>query len=87
MYQIYIKNRILKNIVKLPFSVQQKFAGLLYDLRETGPQQYEWPNFSRIGENQYNCHLSRKWVACWQCEKDSITIEVFYAGSRENAPY
>ncbi|RPJ78964.1 MAG: hypothetical protein EHJ94_08705 [Deltaproteobacteria bacterium] len=87
MYQIYIKKRILKSVIKLPFSVQQKLSGLLSDLRETGPLQYEWPNFSRIGENQYHCHLSRKWVACWQCENDSITIEVYYAGSRENAPY
>ena len=87
MYQIYIKKRILKGIVKLPFSVQQKLSGLLFGLRETGPLQYEWPNFSQIGENQYHCHLSRKWVACWQCEKDSIIIEVYYAGSRESAPY
>jgi len=87
MYRIYIKKRILKSMVKLPFSVQQKLSGLLSDLRETGPLQHEWPNFSRIGENQYHCHLSRKWVACWQCENDSITIEVYYAGSRENTPY
>jgi hypothetical protein len=38
-------------------------------------------------DNKYHCHLSNKWVACWKNEKDSIIIEVYYAGSRENAPY
>jgi hypothetical protein len=26
-------------------------------------------------------------VACWTCRKDEIVIEVYYAGSREKAPY
>ena len=37
--------------------------------------------------DQYHCHLSRDWVACWSYAKTSKTIEVYYAGSRENAPY
>jgi len=87
MYRIFIKKRIFKNIEKLPFTIQQKLAVLIDHLEKMGPFQYEWPNFSRIGENRYHCHLSKKWVACWQCEKESLTIEVYYAGSRENAPY
>lgn len=38
-----------------------------------------------MNKNQYHCHLSRKWIACWENEKGSLTIEVYYAGSRENA--
>ena len=35
----------------------------------------------------YHCHLSKDWVACWRWEKSTVEIEVYYAGSRENAPY
>ena len=35
--------------------------------------------------NEYHCHLSYHWVACWRHEKETIEIEVYYAGSRENA--
>lgn len=52
-----------------------------------GPIRREWAHFSKLGENEYHCHLSYKWVACWRYEKESIIIEVYYAGSRENAPY
>ena len=52
---------------------------------------YEKNKYNFTGSHKkttlYHCHLSYKWVACWQCEGDSITIEVYYAGSRENAPY
>jgi hypothetical protein len=32
-------------------------------------------------------HLSYHYVACWRHEKGTMTIEVNYVGSRENAPY
>jgi hypothetical protein len=41
----------------------------------------------KLDENIYHCHLAYKWVACWKHEKSTIIIEVYYAGSRENAPY
>ena len=40
-----------------------------------------------LSETEYHCHLAYSWVACWRHEKYTITIEVYYAGSRENAPY
>ena len=39
------------------------------------------------GVNMYHCHLSRKWVACWKNESGTLTIEVYYVGSRQSAPY
>ncbi len=36
---------------------------------------------------EYHCHLTYRYGACWSCEKDEIEIEVYYAGSREKAPY
>jgi mRNA-degrading endonuclease RelE of RelBE toxin-antitoxin system len=87
MYQVKLKKKTIKNIEKMPEPVQDKMATLLINLKATGPIRTEWPNFSKLGKNLYHCHLTRKWVACWQHEEKSILIEVYYAGTRENAPY
>ena len=87
MYRIVVSRKVLKGIQKMPESMQVKLANLVEDLRDNGPIRSEWPNFSQLGKNRYHCHLSRKWVACWYWEKGTIEIEVYYAGSRENAPY
>ena len=86
-FKVKIKKKILKSLRKLPANIQDKFLILSMDLEEKGPVQKEWPNFSALGENLYHCHLSYHWVACWKHEKGTITIEVYYVGSRENAPY
>lgn len=87
MYKVTIKKGVIKRIKKMPVKIQEKLALLVNDLRDKGPIRTEWPNFSSIGEDTYHCHLSYKWVACWKHEKNAIRIEVYYAGSRENAPY
>ena len=87
MYKVLVSRKVLRSISKMPESIQLKMANLVEDLRDKGPVQTGWPNYSRIGKNEYHCHLSRKWVACWYWEKRTIEIEVYYAGSRENAPY
>jgi mRNA-degrading endonuclease RelE of RelBE toxin-antitoxin system len=87
MYKILVSRKVLRSISRMPESIQMKLANLLEDLRDNGAIQTGWPNFSRIRKNEYHCHLSRKWVACWYWEKGTIEIEVYYAGSRENAPY
>ncbi|MBN1499001.1 MAG: hypothetical protein JW982_02510, partial [Spirochaetes bacterium] len=71
----------------LPIYIQQKLFNLIEDLIEKGPIRSDWPNYSKLSENEYHCHLARKWVACWFHEKNTLTIEVYYAGSREKAPY
>ena len=71
----------------MPLNEQKKFVQLINDLTEKGPVQINWPNYSKLSKDEYHCHLSYSWVACWKCEKESILIEVYYAGSREKAPY
>ena len=78
---------MLRRIQRLPDSVQRKAANLVEDLRDSGPVRNDWPNYSRLGQDEYHCHLTRGWVHCWKYKKDSQTIEVYYAGSRENARY
>ena len=87
MYRVLVSRKVLRGISRMPESIQLRMANLVEDLREKGPIQGTWPNFSRIGKNEYHCHLSRKWVVCWYWEKAAIGIEVYYAGSREDAPY
>ena len=71
----------------MPAAMQQKLAFPIDDLRDKGPVRAEWPNYSVLGQNRHHCHIGCKWVACWRHEAESIEIEEYYAGSREDAPY
>ncbi|MBR5095934.1 MAG: hypothetical protein IK015_00085 [Treponema sp.] len=86
-YQVFVKKKIRRNLEKLPQNVQDLFDELTEDLTAKGPEQPSWPNYSKLSKTKYHCHLNYSYVACWKCENDSIEIEVYYAGSRENAPY
>lgn len=78
-----MKRKVEKTTAKMPRAMQERLAILINDL----PKLADWPNFSPLGEDKYHCHLGYKWVACWRWESGTIIIEVYYAGSRENAPY
>ena len=87
MHTVTMKKSVVKNINRMPERIQMKLKSLIDDLETDGPIRHDWPNYSKLSPNSYHCHLSHKWVACWRKEKNSIIIEVYYAGSRENAPY
>ena len=87
IYQVRVTKKALKGLDKIPQDQQMRFHRLAQFLRENGPIAKSWPNFSDLGKNKYHCHLSYPWVACWTYEKEILTIEVYYVGSRENAPY
>lgn len=86
-YRVTFKKYAQKGIRTMPFFIQKKMGFLIDDLRENGPVAHNWPNYSKLSATEYHCHLARKWVACWRMEEGTIEIEVYYAGSRENAPY
>ena len=86
-YEVRIKRKAEKNLYRLSLEVRQLFFLLVEDLKESGPIQRDWKNFSKLGENEYHCHLNYSHVACWTWEKNTIEIEVYYVGSREKAPY
>ena len=71
----------------MPQPIIAKFGALVHDLEESGPVQTSWQNYSMLSDGSYHCHLTYHYVACWTCEDESITIEVYYVGSREKAPY
>lgn len=77
-----------KQAAKLPKRERDLLALLVRDMELHGPVQASWKNYSKLGKDTYHCHLSYKWVACWRMEDNKLkVIEVYYAGSRENAPY
>lgn len=86
-FTVIWKKKVSKQVRNLPLDVQKAFFLLINDLKKTGAIQPNWRNFSSLGNNKYHCHLKYHWVACWEWQKETIRIEVFYAGSRENAPY
>ena len=86
-YTVRITHKALKNLEKMPMPQQEKFFRLKTALETGGPEQPSFMNYSKLGVDMYHCHLSRKWVACWKNELGTLTIEVYYVGSRESAPY
>jgi len=87
MYTVLVKKKVYKIIEKAPLAVQILFDELVKDLQDKGPIQNEWPNYSKLSENRFHCHLNYSYTACWYNENNSIKIEVNYAGTREKAPY
>lgn len=87
-FKILIKKSVIKRITKIPDNIQIKFRALVAVLQESGTRgAANWPNYSKVEGNKYHCHLTYHYVACWTEEKGTLTIEVYYVGSRENAPY
>ena len=86
-YTVLIKKSVSKNLEKLPLAIQAKFARLVVDLEEQRPMPKGWQNLSKLTGNDYHCHLTYSYVACWRFENGSFVIEVYYVGSREGAPY
>ena len=86
-WKVYFRKKVEKMVMKMPHKEQVLFANLIEDLEVKGPIRKEWPNFSKFSYNTYHCHLTYSWIACWKVRKKVFEIEVYYAGSREKAPY
>lgn len=86
-YKVKILKKVLKNLEKMPLGEQKKFWLLVNDIKKKGAIRTEWQNFSELEKDKYHCHLSYHWVACWTWKKGTFLVEVYYAGSREKAPY
>lgn len=85
--KVVISKKVQKNLKRIPKDVLLRFTALAEDLRMNGPIASNWKNYSKLAGNKYHCHLTYAYVACWSYTKGTINIEVYYVGSRENAPY
>lgn len=87
-WQVAFTAKAAKQAKRMPQREQGILVRLIRDLQLSGPVQPGWKNYSKLGKGEYHCHLSYKWVACWQVKDNEVElIEIYYAGSRENAPY
>ena len=68
MFEVTLKKSAEKSAKKMPMAEQAKLAQLMLALKQSGPVQPSFMNYSKLGEGDYHCHLSRKWVACWKNE-------------------
>jgi mRNA-degrading endonuclease RelE of RelBE toxin-antitoxin system len=88
---VRITKQAAKGVQKLPTQERKKLAALAKEIVEKGPVRTNWPNYSKLGEKRrdtHHCHLSYRWVACWEVKDQEIKlVEVYYVGSREDAPY
>jgi mRNA-degrading endonuclease RelE of RelBE toxin-antitoxin system len=84
-------NRSKKQADKLPVKVRQILFQLAREIEYFGPVRGDWPNYSKLSENEHHCHLKKgtpTYVAVWkEIDKKIKLVEIVYAGSHEKAPY
>ena len=87
-WKVGFTHKAAKQVKKLPESIQDVLKALVLEIEIVGPIRGNWPNYSKLGKNEHHCHLTRRYVACWQVVDSEIRlVEIYYAGTREKAPY
>lgn len=92
-WQVKLTKRTQKQILKLPLKVQNALELLVEDIKELGPVQGKWPNYSKLSSTRHHCHLKKgkppTYVAVWEeiGEKQEKMVLVSYVGTHEKAPY
>ncbi len=90
-WQVEYTSKASKQLGKLPSAVADAALALVMDIEDRGPVRGDWPNFSKLSKTEYHCHLKKgkpTYVACWRpLNKKTKTIEVYYVGTHEKAPY
>jgi mRNA-degrading endonuclease RelE of RelBE toxin-antitoxin system len=81
--------KLRKNGIRPP--INDAIDLLANELERDGPERYNWPNYDKLSENRYHCHLKRgrpTYVACWEVLNYKLKqIEIYYVGTHEGAPY
>jgi len=89
-WRVTIHKAVEKKLAKLPGKVLDALSRLLADIEIWGPVRGNWPNYSKLADGRHHCHLKKgnpTYVAVWNEDKDTITVEVVYVGTHEKAPY
>ena len=88
---VFLTANVRKRLKRLPRSIDEAFQLLLAEKGLSGPVQADWPNYGKLREDCYHCHLQRgrpTYVAAWRVlSKKEMVIEVTYVGSHEKARY
>lgn len=90
IWAVNLVGQAKKAFKELPKGTTETLRLLLEELERNGYQRHNWPNFSKLKDAIYHCHLEKgrpTYVACWRVFKKEKLIEVYYAGTHEKAPY
>ncbi len=90
-WTVELTNRTYRQRDKLPDKIRALLDKLFKEIEISGPIRKNWKNFSRLLKDEYHCHVkdgNPSYVACWKVvNKKNQIVEVYYVGTRENAPY
>ena len=90
-WNVRVSNKVIKNLGKLPKGINKIIQVLLAEIKIYGPYRSNWPNYGKLTENFYHCHLKKgnpTFVAVWKIiNKKEKIIEVIYVGTHEKADY
>ena len=92
-WSVNFTGKTAKQVKKLPEEVQLALRALVSEMESSGPFRANWKNYSplKVESDRFHCHLKKgrpTYVACWEVVSKKIRIvEVYYAGTHENAPY
>ena len=93
LWDVRFRGKVVKQMRKLPESLQMAVRFLVKDLQLNGPLARNWPNFGKLQgpTDCYHCHLKKgrpTYVAVWQVlDQELQLIEVRYVGTHEGADY
>ncbi|MCI0382274.1 MAG: cytotoxic translational repressor of toxin-antitoxin stability system [Chlamydiae bacterium] len=90
-WTVEFTSKAAKQRGNLPYKIRALLDLLSKEIEISGPIRRNWKNFSRLTDDNFHCHLKKgrpTYVACWRVvDKKIQIIEVYYAGTHENAPY
>jgi hypothetical protein len=95
-WTVHFSKRAAKQYEKLKRSgvrppINDAIDFLVIELKNKGPERMEWPNYSKLSESSYHCHLRKghpTFVACWVVLDRTLKhMEIYYVGTHEGAPY
>lgn len=80
-----------KQKAKLSKPLRQTLYALVADIESGGPIRGDWPNYGKLSDGKYHCHLKKgnpTYVAVWEVKDKKIKlVEGQYIGTHEKAPY
>ena len=94
-WNVYFTNKASKQAKQLDERILLALQVLIDNLQTNGPAPGKhWHNYGKLYgkkfEDKRHCHLikgSPTYVCCWEVNKYENSIEVYYVGTHEKAPY
>ncbi len=91
MWQVNFSRQAEKQVKRLPETIRLILQVLVEEIKKEGPFRSTWKNYSKLESGRYHCHLKKgqpTYVVCWEIiNKNTKSVEVYYVGTHEKAPY